>query len=128
MKVSIEMGVLNESNQRSHWRDRAKRMKAARHFARLMVKSALVRHPVKPALMVTLTRVAPQLLDNDGLVSSLKAIRDGVADALHVDDRTRLVRWRYAQQKGDWGVEVEVRAVTAGEVKGPSLEVVEVSL
>lgn len=60
---------------------------------------------------VTLTRIAPRDLDGDNLQSSLKAIRDGVADFLKVDDRDSRVTWAYAQERGApkfYGVRVEI--------------------
>ena len=51
-------------------------------------------------LEVELVRVAPRRLDSDNLTSSLKAVRDGVADWLGVDDGDERVLWRYRQRKG----------------------------
>ena len=42
-------------------------------------------------------------MDDDNLRSALKACRDGVADALGVDDGSPLVTWEYAQVKGKGG-------------------------
>lgn len=127
MKVAIEIGVLNESNHRGSWGGRAERLGLARYHTKEKLKAALGRKPLRPVLTVTLTRVAPgnQLLDNDGLVTSLKGARDGVADALHVDDKTKLIRWAYSQRKGDWGIEVEVRPSTEAEAHLPRLVVLE---
>jgi hypothetical protein len=51
-------------------------------------------------VVVTITRVSPRLLDDDNLRGALKAVRDGIADALGVDDRDERVRWRYRQIRG----------------------------
>ena len=48
---------------------------------------------------VRLTRQAPRQLDTDNLSSSFKAMRDGVADALGIDDGSGLISWCYDQQK-----------------------------
>lgn len=59
-----------------------------------------------------LTRLSAGHLDGDGLQAALKSVRDGVADALHVDDGSQAVKWEYAQRKckrGEFGVEVEIR-------------------
>lgn len=50
---------------------------------------------------VTLTRIAPRALDDDNLRGALKATRDGVADALGIDDRDARVEWRYTQERGN---------------------------
>lgn len=61
-----------------------------------------------------MTRVAPSKgLDFDNLVSSAKACRDGIADALGVDDADARVTWHYAQRRGkprEYAVEVRVVA------------------
>lgn len=66
--------------------------------------------PPAAPYVVTLTRVAPsQGLDCDGIPSALKAVRDGVADALGTGDGPKSpVTWRYEQRRGSWGVEVRI--------------------
>lgn len=64
------------------------------------------------AVVVTLTRIAPGTLDDDNLRPAMKAVRDGVADALGVDDRDPAVHWQYAQHRGgrgQWAVVVAVQ-------------------
>lgn len=59
-------------------------------------------------LVVLLTRVAPsEGLDSDNLSGSLKAVRDAVADWLGIDDKSELVRYEYAQERGPWGIRIE---------------------
>lgn len=63
------------------------------------------------AVAVTLVRISAGTLDDDNVRAALKAVRDGVADALGVDDRDPAVRWQYAQHKagrGQWAVVVQV--------------------
>ena len=57
------------------------------------------RHVVYP-IAVSMTRIAPRALDDDNLQTAFKSVRDGVADALGIDDRDPRVAWRYAQEKG----------------------------
>lgn len=110
----LAVRTINESNNRDSWRKRARRVKAQRLAARQRVAACIV--GVHLPLVVTLTRVGARKLDSDGVPSALKAIRDGVADALGVDDgRDDLVQWRYAQQFGPrqvHGVQIEI---TQGE-------------
>lgn len=49
--------------------------------------------------VVRLTRLSPGTLDDDNLRGALKAVRDGVADRLGVDDRDPRVTWEYAQER-----------------------------
>lgn len=52
-------------------------------------------------LRITLTRIAPDTLDGDNLWGGLKHVRDGVADALKIDDReSPMLSWDCAQEKG----------------------------
>lgn len=101
----ISIKTVSEANKRSHWAARAKRVKAQREAAFLYVLSARRRSELgdlKPpkSAVVTLTRVAPRTLDGDNVQSALKAIRDGVADALGVNDGDPHVTWKYAQRRG----------------------------
>lgn len=99
-------------NAREHWSIRARRTKAERTAALLMLRA---NSPTVPSgrVVVTLTRVAgPQgrALDDDNLRSALKAARDGVADWLGCNDNDPRVKWEYAQEKAKrWAVKIEIR-------------------
>lgn len=95
--VEIPIRTVSVMNTSEHHMARARRAKAHRqaaHWSLVTLK--------KPALpcMVTLTRIAPRPLDGDNLQSALKALRDGVADWLGVDDRDPRVTWNYGQRAG----------------------------
>ena len=63
-------------------------------------------------LVITITRVGPRELDTDNLAASAKHIRDGIADWLGINDRLKLLRWEYAQERGapkEYGVKVRVQ-------------------
>jgi hypothetical protein len=94
IEVELPLHVQSEANGREHWAVKAKRVKLHRHTACVLVPL----HPLP--CVVTLTRIAPRILDDDNLASGFKAIRDGVADRLGVDDRDPRVQWRYAQRPG----------------------------
>lgn len=51
-------------------------------------------------LRVTMTRVSAGTLDSDGCVSSQKHVRDGIADALDINDRSPLIEWVCLQRRG----------------------------
>ncbi len=71
------------------------------------LRAARLELPVR----VTITRVAPRALDDDNNQGALKSVRDGIADALGVDDRTSLVEWVYRQRRGkprEYGVEIQI--------------------
>jgi hypothetical protein len=97
-------------NNREHPMSRHRRVKKERaDVAWFLVRYA--REHGKPAIpcSVLLTRISPgNGVDDDNLVGSLKSVRDEVARWLGVDDRDRMtVRYRYAQRRGPWGVQIE---------------------
>ncbi len=99
-KVLLPVRTWSEANLRSHWGKRARRAKKQREAARLLVRAARVVLPTSGPVTITLTRIAPRALDTDNLASGLKAVRDGVADALQVDDGSAQIEWRYTQNRG----------------------------
>lgn len=117
LDVTLPVRTVSEANTRGHWATRSRRVKAHRTAAHLALRSR-VRDLTLPAVVV-LTRCAPSAgLDDDNLRSALKAVRDGVADALGVDDRDPRVRWEYRQERaprGRWSVAVRVMAAAAGD-------------
>ncbi len=99
----------------------ARRRRDQRAMAKLVVgmhvRSCLVALPA----VVTLTRLAPSSgLDDDNLRGALKSVRDGVADALGLDDRDPRVSWRYEQRRTH---PRKTGAVELGTVKGYGVEV-----
>lgn len=102
----LPLTTVSEANRRDHWRVKSKRVRLQRRTAAALVPGCPL------PCVVTLTRISPRMLDDDNLQSALKAVRDGVADRLGVDDRDPRVEWRYAQRKGaQKGVEVEFGVV-----------------
>jgi hypothetical protein len=72
--------------------------------------------------LVRLTRVHASRsrgLDDDNLRSALKAVRDGVADALGVDDRDPRLSFHYHQRPGlQFEVEVGVTIIRKRSTRG----------
>jgi hypothetical protein len=67
--------------------------------------------PPSPPLTITITRIGPRELDTDNLAGSAKHCRDGVADWLGVNDRSKELQWLYAQEKtgkGQYGVKIHI--------------------
>lgn len=107
--VHLPILTVSEANRRDHWRVRAKRAKSQRRTAAVLVPAFGL------PCVVTLTRVASRALDDDNLRGAMKAVRDGIADRLGVDDRDARVAWQYAQRTGKQaggvrGVEVLLEA------------------
>ena len=76
-------------NSRPHWAQLAKAKKAAREAAYWSVKASGLVHsfPDGPLhLWIDFYPPDRRKRDDDGLLSSMKAARDGIADALGLDD------------------------------------------
>jgi hypothetical protein len=97
---------------RLHWAAKARLVKTQRQKTRNALAAAGGSFGVEVLpVTVVLTRVAPRRLDGDNLQSGFKAVRDGVADWLGVDDGSSLVDWQYCQRSDGpkvYKVEIEV--------------------
>ncbi|MEK9722414.1 MAG: hypothetical protein VW405_02865 [Rhodospirillaceae bacterium] len=101
LSFTAPIRLVSEANTREHWAKKAKRAKAQRAAA-LMAMRAAGSAKIEPPYVVVLTRIAPRVLDDDNLARAFKAVRDGVAEALRVDDGdTRQIRWAYRQERGE---------------------------
>ncbi|MBI5724623.1 MAG: hypothetical protein HZA50_11730 [Planctomycetes bacterium] len=111
----IPIKTVSEANAREHWAVKAKRAKAQR----LTAWAASPKQLPKNRMAIILTRVAPHDLDTDNLARSFKAVRDGIADALGLDDGDKRLTWKYEQRRplnwekaklymGKYGVAVEI--------------------
>lgn len=100
LTIDLPIDTQSEANVRCSWQEKANRVKKQRcqaHWAcKAMSKGYKVGKDTK--LDITLTRMAPRVLDSDNLVSSLKAVRDGIADWLGIDDGSSRINWNYAQE------------------------------
>ena len=100
----LPIRIESVANKREHWSKKAARTKLHR-FAALAVQP----HPLP--CVVTMIRVAPRALDDDNNVSGFKALRDGIAKRLGVDDNDPRVTWKYGQQRGkakEYAARVEI--------------------
>jgi crossover junction endodeoxyribonuclease RusA len=119
--VWVPVQTVSEANSRGHWSIRHRRVKKQRRAAYYSCLDGGVNSSAlsdTEMLIVTLVRVTKthQRLDTDNLASSLKAVRDGVADALGIEDNSPRVEWRYDQRDGV-GNAVEVE-FTGGNIQG----------
>jgi len=108
VRFILAVRIRSEANLSGHWRAKAARVKSQRSLTRTMTSQKLRELGLRPAnllagdgCLVVLTRIAPRSLDDDNLARSLKAIRDGVADAFKTDDGIKSkLKWGYTQEKG----------------------------
>lgn len=112
--VTLPLRLVSEANRRDHWTVKAKRARDQRTAVYMMLWHKVTEHREYKAspLTVTITRIAPRRLDDDNAVSSAKAVRDGIADALWMDDRDDRVTWVYAQERGKYGLRIEIQEAT----------------
>lgn len=122
--ISLPIRTKSGDNAHEHWRTKAQRAKVQRCAALLAFRAAWSKFTtgspwfgdrtaaLQRGLTITLTRVAPSELDDDGNASGMKSIRDGIADALGLkSDRSPFVTWKYAQRRAgvrEYAVEVDI--------------------
>lgn len=96
----LPLQTKSESNMREHWAAKATRTKKHRQISFVIAKMKVMAGTKLPA-RITLTRFTAHhtMLDDDNLRCSLKAVRDGIADAFGVDDGSPLYEWKYDQKK-----------------------------
>lgn len=124
LSVTLPVHLTNTSNARQHWGTTARKARV-RHTVTLAVQTR-ARHVGSvlsgvgvgdlAVLAVRLVYIGPRELDDDGVASAVKSLRDGVADALGVNDRDPRVTWVPDQERGgvrEYAARVEVYRVAA---------------
>jgi len=111
--LNIPMRLLSEANTHQHWRKKYERNKRQQKAIVLIWRSQkpVVSLPCK----VTLTRIGPRLLDFGNLVYAFKGVQDKTADLIipglapgQADDEKRGITWDYKQEKGLYGIRIEI--------------------
>lgn len=97
----IPLRTVSALNAREHWRARHRRVKLERQAVALSVRD-LPALAADQVARVTLTRIAPRLLDgHDNLAGALKAVADELTARLGcAHDRDRRLAWVYDQRRG----------------------------
>ena len=107
--IRLPIEIPSTANLREHWAARAKR--AASH-RQAMISIPLTVRWMTPPLVITLTRLAPRRLDSDNLAISFKAVRDGIADRLGMDDGDPRLTWDYDQRReAVYGIEIDIETL-----------------
>ena len=87
-------------NARVHWRELAEHKKNARIIGRYLAIEAGAKRqafPERPAVAITFNPPDNRRRDDDGIIASFKAYRDGIQDAIGVDDS----RWQVTYAIGN---------------------------
>lgn len=106
MRVEFEIptSLPSVANLRESWHAKARRAKKHRRDAALLcgmsASHRLLNGVRARGATITLVRVGARRIDDDNLAAAFKAVRDGLADALRIDDGSRLLRWSYDQRTG----------------------------
>lgn len=111
ISLYLPLRIQSVANLREHWRVRHRRGHQEKLIVaaklRPLVKAAPVAFPVK----VTLTRIAPRLLDSDNCWGGFKAIRDEIAKVLGLDDGHKSYTWDVQQERGkprEYGCRIDI--------------------
>lgn len=132
MNRSVEFGLrtVSEANSREHWRKSAARHAEQRALVRAVLNTTFGAPPplsivengwtAPNPIVITLTRIAPGIgLDPDeNLPCALKYVKDEIAAWFGVNDRTKALKWSYAQERADAGVyktRIEITDASPGE-------------
>lgn len=100
--VRIPVRLVSEANTREVWQAKSRRAKAQRQAARKAMGGDVKGPP--PPYVIEIIRIGPRKLDSDNLAGSAKAVRDGVAEWLGIDDGDERLTWLYGQRSEGAGV------------------------
>lgn len=117
IRVELDMRIESLANARLHHFAKARKVKAQREHAGLMLLNRV--DDLSLPCAITLTRIAPREFDSDNLRSAFKAVRDGIADVFGVKDNDPRIDWQYAQRKGapkQYAAEVVIECVSPSKV------------
>ena len=110
--LNIPMRLMSEANTHQHWRKKYERNKRQQKAIQLVWLSK--RPSITLPCKVTLTRLGPRLLDFDNMVYAFKATRDKVSELLIPGkaagqaDGDERITWDYKQEKGLYGIRIEI--------------------
>ena len=95
--------VTARTNAHVHWRQRHAIDQEDRAHGRAIVlgQAGFARQLLKPGgrIHVEFTRLSTATCDDDNLPSAFKAVRDGIAEALGIDDGSDRYAWSYGQRR-----------------------------
>ena len=103
-RIEMPMTLRKWGNERGRWQSQAGTKKLNRQGAEMAVKASrrlaeLRSLAARGELAVAIVRRSNRLLDSDGVASACKHVRDGIADALGVNDGSDNVVWLTAQER-----------------------------
>lgn len=103
-EYNLPIRLQSTLNLREHWGARNKRSKLHKQACIIIKK-----HPLP--CVVEITRVGKKMMDGDNLQGAAKALRDGIALRLGVDDADPSITWKYSQQIGEYAAIVRITEI-----------------
>lgn len=118
LDTTIAVRTVSEANMCEHWSKRYKRSKSQKKTVSMHLEGVFKSNAFTLPCKVILTRVGKRRLDSDNLASSLKYVRDAIAEWL-VDSEGKLapgqadgderIEWIYKQEIGpQYAVRVQI--------------------
>ena len=100
------------TNKREAWYVTLPKKRAQRYEAKFTTLAAFpFRKVFGKRFVITITRYGLRKMDDDNLATSAKYVRDGIADALGIDDGDSRIKWEYKQEIGKaYGCKVQIRS------------------
>jgi len=119
--ITIPVRTVSEANMSEHWRARYRRSQSQKAAVKAIFCARDLDGEIELPCIVTLTRVGKRRMDTDNLASSLKYVRDAVAEMIITDrpglatgwhDGDPRITWKYEQRVGEnYAVELDLRTV-----------------
>ena len=120
--ITLPIRTHSATNAREHWAPKARRAADQRGLAKREVLKRITPDLKKffksAKFFVHLVRIGPKKLDRGNYECSFKAVQDGIAQAIGVDDgdESRVI-WTYDQCK-DHGYAVHISINAVGRING----------
>jgi hypothetical protein len=114
LKLDLPIRTVSELNSRDGWIGRLNRKLRQQREVKVEWLNAYRGRKVTLPCVVTLTRIGPNLLDDDNLAGSFKHIRDEVARLIGIDDGSPQIKFEYKQEaigKRKYRVIIEVQSL-----------------
>lgn len=107
--IDVRKDLIKENNRRGeHWSKAKKRHDTQKLLIRSQMNYYLFEEIPRPC-QVTMTRIAPRMMDEDNLIQAFKWIKDELASAIIDEfkefkagycDNDRRIAWKWTQEKG----------------------------
>jgi hypothetical protein len=98
--AEARLALPSAANLRQHWAPSATTTKIHRVVGMTLGRTLRRCVTSGPPWVILLVRQSPRRLDSDNMARACKGVRDGIAQALSIDDGSDDVEWLYSQRTG----------------------------